>query len=210
HPPAKGCAVTFVEPVATHRVDYVHDIAPVVAAKCLSCHRPRGVAASSLTDFEKVRGWARMIREVVRTRRMPPWHADPRYGHFVNDIGLTPGEARLLVHWVENGMPRGDGADPLPDVVPPPGEWQFGTPDMVITLPTQTLPASGILPYRVVTQPIGVDEDVWVRAVEVRPGNPQALHHLHAYLQQPAALTAGEPQWPVNWFARYGHGSPIF
>ena len=49
-----------------------------------------------------------MIREVVDDRRMPPWHADPRYGHFVNDRSLTTKERATLLAWVDQGAPLGD------------------------------------------------------------------------------------------------------
>ena len=54
-----------------------------------------------------------MIREVVDDRRMPPWHADPRYGHFANDRSLTARERATLLAWVDQGTPLGDpGEDP--------------------------------------------------------------------------------------------------
>ena len=30
-----------------------------------------------------------MIAEVVRENRMPPWHANPKFGHFANDGRLS-------------------------------------------------------------------------------------------------------------------------
>ena len=47
-----------------------------------------------------------MIREVVRTQRMPPWHADPHVGTFSNDRSLSEDEIRTLVHWIEAGAPH--------------------------------------------------------------------------------------------------------
>ena len=63
-----------------------------------------------------IKGFAPMIREVVRTERMPPWHADPHYSVFSNDRSLTKDEVKTLVHWIEAGAPRGTGGDPLAEL----------------------------------------------------------------------------------------------
>jgi hypothetical protein len=83
-----------------------------------------------MSGYDMVRGFAPMIREVINTKRMPPWHADPAYGHFSNDRSLSVDQARTIVHWVDAGAPRGEGADLLAelDVVYP--EWQLGPPDL--------------------------------------------------------------------------------
>ena len=52
-----------------------------------------------------------MIKEVVIQRRMPPWHADPRYGKFTNDRRLTQDEIDKLVEWTDDGTPMGDKAE---------------------------------------------------------------------------------------------------
>ena len=54
-----------------------------------------------------------MIREVIRTKRMPPWHADPHIGQWQDDRSLSVAERQTLVHWIEAGAPRGNGPDPL-------------------------------------------------------------------------------------------------
>ena len=55
-----------------------------------------------------------MMREVVRTRRMPPWHADPHIGTFSNDMSLTQQEEQTLIHWIEAGSPAAMGQIPYP------------------------------------------------------------------------------------------------
>ncbi len=71
------------------QISYSGRIAPLLADRCASCHRAGGVAPWAMTSYDKVRGFAPMIREVVRTKRMPPWHADPHYGSFVGDRSLS-------------------------------------------------------------------------------------------------------------------------
>ena len=67
----------------------------------------------SLTSYETIKPFTPMIREMIRTQRMPPWRADPTIGHFLGDRSLSSAQIKTLVHWVEAGAPRGTGADPL-------------------------------------------------------------------------------------------------
>ena len=67
---------------------------------------------------------------------MPPWHADPRYGHFSNDRSLKPAEIATLAAWVKGGMPDGDRKD-LPPPASFPKEWAIGKPDRVIRMPEE-------------------------------------------------------------------------
>src|SRR5437870_13460799 len=65
---------------------FTTDVAPIIYAKCASCHRPGEVAPMSLLTYRDVRPWAAAIREKVVSRAMPPWHADPQYGRFRNNL----------------------------------------------------------------------------------------------------------------------------
>ena len=67
-----------------------------------------------MTNYDEVAGWGEMIAEVVREQRMPPWHADPKFGVFSNDARLSAEEIELVSAWVETGCPEGDPAD-LPE-----------------------------------------------------------------------------------------------
>jgi hypothetical protein len=119
-----------------------------------------------------------MIAEVVDDRRMPPWHADPRYGRFRNDRHLSPRERATLLAWVEQGAPLGDPAKMPPPRTFPDG-WEIGTPDIIFELPEpQTVAAQGTIPYIYVRVPTHFKEDVWVQAAEARPGDPAVVHHI--------------------------------
>ena len=163
------------------KVTYAGEVAAIVQNKCQNCHRPGEVAPFSLLTFDDARKHAAMIREVVDERRMPPWHADPRYGHFKNDRSLTSVERAALLAWVDQGTPLGD-----PTKLPPPRTfpegWSIGTPDVVFELPeTQTVPAQGAVEYVHVRVPTKFKEDVWVEAAEARPGDRSVVHHIIVY-----------------------------
>ena len=113
-----GCLIGRVRPAAPQSsVTFTRDIAPVLYKHCVSCHRPGAIAPFSLLTYDDAVRHARMIKEVTSQRRMPPWHADPRYGKFNNDRRLPKEEIDTLAAWVEAGTPRGDAKDePAPIV----------------------------------------------------------------------------------------------
>src|SRR4029450_8725916 len=88
------------------------DIAPILLKKCADCHRRGQAAPMSLLTYDEVRPWAQSIRSKVRAREMPPWRADPRFGHFRNDPSLNASEIETIVTWVDAGAT--EGSAPLP------------------------------------------------------------------------------------------------
>ncbi len=55
---------------------FTHDVAPILYANCVSCHRPGEIAPMSLVSYQDVRPWARAITRKIADGSMPPWHAD--------------------------------------------------------------------------------------------------------------------------------------
>jgi hypothetical protein len=197
-PPARGCLIHFEDPGA---LTYTADVAPLLSRRCVPCHSPGGVAPWSMDRYQKVRRFGDMIREVVRTRRMPPWHADPHHGSFRGqaELSLPPAEARTLVRWVERGMVRGDGPDPLLTAPRPrPGAWALGEPDRVLRLAQeQEVPAQGPDLFRGVAADQAVEQDLWLRAVEIQPGNPRAVHHANLFVLPPSGTSIDEMEGRV-------------
>jgi hypothetical protein len=175
---APGCIVDFPHRERPVAISYSKTIAPLLAKNCVGCHQQGGIAPWAMSGYDKVKGFAPMIREVVRTQRMPPWHADPHVGKWVGDRGLTPQESATLVHWVEAGAPRGDGADPLAAPRAPASEWTLGQPDLVLTLPAYEVPATGVVSYQYVSVANPLDKPVWVRAAALVPGERTVVHHV--------------------------------
>jgi len=201
-----GCLLLFPK---QPEVSYAGDVAPILARRCAGCHREGGVAPFAMSSFAMVRGWSPMLRETIRTGRMPPWHADPHVGRFANDGSLTRDEARALVHWVDAGAPRGEGPDPLARALPPPAAWPLGAPDLVLEAPPQTIPATGIVDYRDELLDVPRDAGVWLRAVDLRPTNLLVTHHVTAYIVYPggeAPPRAEGPRFVQGLFAGYVPG----
>lgn len=170
---------------ATSEVKYSKHIAPILQNHCQECHRPGQVAPFSLLTYEQASKWSKTIVEVVSDGRMPPWNADPRHGEFANDRRLPEPDRKLLLAWVKQGCPKGEDKD-LPAAKEPPKGWVLGKPDLVLkmketfTIPA-IAPAKGI-EYQHFILPTNFDEDVWVQAVEARPGNRAVVHHMIVYI----------------------------
>ncbi len=177
-------------PIVAGRVGYA-EIAPILQAKCQPCHRPGQVGPFSLVTHDHARRWAVSIREVVDEYRMPPWHADPRFGRFANDRSLSPRERATLMAWVDQGTPRGDPASPPPPRTFPEG-WSIGTPDVIIAMPEPFhVAAEGVVDYQHFRVPTRFLEDRWVQAAEVRPGDRAVVHHIGVYVDDPTAKPGG-------------------
>jgi hypothetical protein len=170
--PARDRQAEFVN------ISYEKEVAPILAENCVACHTQGGIAPFAMDSYEKVKGFAPMIREAVRTDRMPPYQADPHVGKFNNDMNLSVSEQKTLVHWIEAGSPRGAGGDPLKINARVAPEWELGAPDLVLTLPAFKVPASGVVDYQNPTLTNPLTEGRWLRASTIKVGDRQAVHHL--------------------------------
>lgn len=164
--------------VKVGQVSWAADVAPILQARCQSCHRPGQGAPFALLSYDDTRRHARALREAVAERRMPPWHADPRHGQFSNDRSLSPRDRAVLLAWVDQGTPAGDlQAAPAPKAFA--DGWLVGTPDVVFTMPQPyTVAAQGTLPYQHFRVPTNFKDDRWIQAAEARPGDRSVVHHI--------------------------------
>jgi mono/diheme cytochrome c family protein len=159
-------------------VSYEKDIAPVLADNCAACHRAGGVAPFAMDSHAMVQGWSPMIREVLMTKRMPPGQVDSHIGDFENGRVMADTDVQKIIAWTEAGAPRDGTVDPLAQLIWPTSKWSFGEPDMILTVPEQHVPATGVLPYRFVDVPIDLGgKDRWLRGSEYIPSDRSVLHH---------------------------------
>lgn len=185
--PVEGCLIGRpVRPTASATVTYHRDVAGILQKHCQDCHRPGEIGPMPLLSYEDAANWAGMIREVVKERRMPPWHADPSIGVFRNDRRLSEQELATLLTWVDQGCPEGDAKD-----APPPRSfvtgWRIGKPDAVFSMPQAfVVPAKarGGIPYQYFLAETQFKEDRWVVAAEARPGSRSVVHHIIVYVRQ--------------------------
>lgn len=172
---AKGCLISYARATPT----YTREVAPILRQKCLNCHVEGKDEPSNMWSYEEVRGWAPMIREVLRMGRMPPGRVEPALqDKFANRTGLTPKEARTLMDWIEAGAPRGEGPDPLL-VSKDAGSALPRAPDILFRVPAQIIPAESRGPiYRRVPLGRPTSRDLWVSGLRLRPENLNVSHHI--------------------------------
>jgi hypothetical protein len=141
----------------------------------------------SLITYNEARPWAKAIKQKVVDRSMPPWLASPENTHFRNDRRLSQKEIDTIAAWVEAGAPKGSDED-LPALPKFEQGWAIGKPDAVIALDEDVaVPADGVVPYKYLTVQTNFNEDRWVQAAEIRPGNRKVVHHIIVFVQEPGA-----------------------
>lgn len=185
-------------------VSYSKEVAPILAENCASCHREGGIAPFAMDSHAMAQGWSPMIREVLMTKRMPPGQIDPHVGDFSNDYVLDVEDQQTLLHWIAQGSQIDGDADPLAALEWPETEWAFGEPDLIVNVPPQSIPATGVLDYINVVVPFeGLTEDRWVRASQYIAGDRTVLHHTLNSILPPGSdgrrsfLGGGNPDEPT-------------
>ncbi len=207
----RGCTVTRLSKI--HKEDtltYTKDIAPILEQKCAKCHIEGGIAPWSMTDYNKIVGWSAMMKQVLLSKRMPPWKADPHIGEFSNSFALEDSNARKIVAWIDNGMLRGEGEDLLTTIPPLNKLWQNGNPDEIYKMETESIPPSGRLRYRYQKIALKNSEDKWLKGIEIQPGNPKVVHHVvitntEADIGSPVT-DREQRKWTDNFIALGGSG----
>jgi peroxiredoxin len=182
-----GCLIGRVHaPDPAAKVTYCNQVVRILNKRCVSCHRQGEIAPFAMTNYDEVSGWADMIAEVVRQRRMPPWHADRKYGHFGNDRSLPDDEKEILCQWAASGAPEGD----LKELPPPPrfvAGWRLPkVPDQVFSMAKKPyrVPAEGTVEYKYFPVDPGFTQDRWIKGMEARPGNAAVVHHIVIFSQK--------------------------
>jgi mono/diheme cytochrome c family protein len=180
--------------------DFNKDVLPVLQKNCQTCHRPGEIGPMSFLTFDSTRPWAKSIRAAVLSKKMPPWFADPKYGHFANEKTLSDADIAKIVAWVDAGAPEGDPKD-RPEAVQWPDGWTV-KPDIVFEMPkAYTVPKSGTVEYTYFVVPSGFTKDTWVVDGEVRPGDRSVVHHASVHVRPPGSqwlkdARPGEPFVP--------------
>ena len=189
---AIGCLIGRVRtPDAASDVTYSKQIARLFQTKCVDCHRPGQIGPFALENYDEAAGWAEMIAEVVRDGRMPPWHADPKFGHFRNNLSLSADEKQLIYKWASAGAPEGNPQD-LPVAKQYSGSWMMpGGPEKIIYMTDSPVdvPAEGTIDYRYYVAETGFTEDKWIKSAECMPGNRSVVHHIIVSLAPPNTPT---------------------
>jgi len=192
-------------------VTYTRDIAPLLNANCVECHRAGEVAPFALDSYESAKKRARMIALVCEEKIMPPWRAEVGEWRFRNERHLSKRDLALLQAWAQAGAPRGDEAQLLPAPSFGRDGWRLGEPDLVVTMPEAfPVPADGPDIYRNFVIPLGLDTDKMVVAAEFRPGAPAVVHHALFHLDNSGRARQMEAADPEPGYGVFNGESPGF
>ncbi|HXI51521.1 MAG TPA: hypothetical protein VNH84_08450 [Candidatus Saccharimonadales bacterium] len=176
---------------AAETVTFNHDIAPLLYRHCASCHRPGEAAPFPLLSYADATRKGKTIAKATATHLMPPWKAEPASYAYRDERRLSATEIALIGAWLEQGMPEGTGPKPEPPKFP--AGWQLGEPDLIVELPASfPVPADGPDIYRNFAVALGLTEDRWVTAIDMRPTARAAVHHV-LYFADPTGRLHQKP-----------------
>jgi len=182
--------------VPADTVTWSRDIAPLVYNHCTTCHHPGGAGPFSLLTYPDARRWAPQMVTVTQSRFMPPWLPEPGYGDFADVRRLSDHEQALIQRWAKAGMPQGD----LKDAPAPPhydSTWLLGKPDLILKVDRPfTLNGGGTDVFRNFILPYPLKQTHYIRAMEIRPGAPQVVHHANVVIDRTGSLRR---QRPDDW-----------
>jgi mono/diheme cytochrome c family protein len=180
-------STTSVSAAAAAVPTFNKDVLPILQQNCVECHRPGAIAPMSFVSYKDARPYAKAIEKAVVTKSMPPWFADPSVGHFKNAKVLTDDQIATITTWADKGAVEGDEKD-KPAPVDFGDGWTIGKPDIIVQYPHELqIPATGTIDQQNLLVYAHFEHDMWVRAAEVRPGNPKVVHHMKAWIRPPGS-----------------------
>ena len=193
---------------AAPSVTYSKDVAPILQKNCEGCHRAGEAAPMSFGNYKQVRPYAAAIKEAVLLKKMPPWFADPKFGHFSNDRTMSEQEVKTIAAWVDSGAKEGNPKD-LPKPMTFLTGWNIDKPDYQIEMAQDyKIPATGTIDYQHILVKGNFEKDTWISEAEVRPGNRALVHHVIAYIRPPGSkwMADAEPGVPYPKNKNEGEG----
>jgi AhpC/TSA family len=203
---AVGC---YFEAEPTHpdkaaAVTYTRDIAPMIFARCMNCHRDGQAAPFSLMNYAQTAKRAKMLARVTDERLMPPWIPSGNHERFLGERWLTDREIGLFRDWAAVGAPEGDPAD-LPPTPHFAEGWRLGQPDLIVKMTEPfTVRADGADILQNFVIPIPTQADKLVAAIEFHPGNARVVHHAVLFLDDHRAARKLDAATPEPGYENFG------
>lgn len=162
-------------------VTYHQHIAPIIQAKCVTCHRPGESAPFNLLTYEDVSKKGSFIKKVVQSGFMPPWKADNSYVHFANDRSLTQEQINLIAKWVDDKMPEGKDPGKKAKTISSPvieGTSFNRKPDLVLQSDKgYTVKGDNVERFIIFKIPFELKDSASVEAIEFISNNKKLVHH---------------------------------
>ncbi|MEW4453215.1 redoxin domain-containing protein [Bremerella sp. JC817] len=189
---------------AEAELTFNRDIAPILNANCVVCHREGEVGPFTLTSYMDAAKRARQIARVVDQKLMPPWKAAQTHGEFEGQRTLTDHEIETIKQWAKSDRAEGEAADlpPLPTFA---SDWALGEPDLVLEMPVDfTVPAGGPDIFQNFVIPYDVPENKLVATVEFKPGDASVVHHSLLFLDNSGRARKLDEKTPEPGYSTFG------
>ncbi len=185
-------------------VTFSGQVAPIVFAHCVSCHRPGEVAPFSLLSYAQVKKHAHQIVDVTASRLMPPWKAEQGADVF-HDARRSPGR-RWLFCGIGSSRGCRRGTRPIcPDCPPSPKGGSSGSPTPCWNRERiSTSRPRGLNVYRCFVFQTNFEQDRYIAAMEVRPGNRRIVHHAMGYVDVTGAARKLDEADPGPGYTAFG------
>jgi hypothetical protein len=196
---------------------YYRDVAPILDAKCASCHRLGGIAPFSLTTAADARAHADGIVRMTKAGLMPPWMPGADSAQLVgrDKRRLTQSELQTLAAWAAAGAPAGSAAERHSR--PSAGAGLSGPGRTIELAPpkayTPHAPAGGIDDYHCFVLDPKLKQDAFVTGALIKPQRTGIVHHVILYeaagAQATAAVQMNRARGGTGWTCFGGPGLPI-
>ena len=187
-PAAQGTPIDYLyrSRFGDRQISYQDEIVPILKRRCTTCHIEDGLAPWAMISHRMVQGWSPMIREVLVTHRMPPGQIDMLEGEWDDVHEISDEELITLVHWIDSGARREGDIDPLTEQVAVDDSWKLGEPDLIIDVPAEKIPATGMVDFKIKRADLALDKDQWISAVAYKVGDRTVLHSLLVFAVDPS------------------------
>ena len=200
-----GCLIgRRKKPVANPTVTFTKHVSRLIQTHCIECHRDGEIGPFDMAEYDEVKGWAEMIVEVIDNGRMPPWHATTGHAEYANARSMSAADKQVFRDWLEQGTPFGETAE-LPAQRKFADGWGLPKPpDRVIAMRDKPfrVPATGTVEYQYFVVDPGLEQDTWVTAAQVVPGNRSVVHHSIVFVRPPD----GTGMRGIGWLSAYVPG----
>ena len=172
------------------------DVAPILRAKCLTCHRQDGDAPFPLETFEQVRRRGSMIRQLTASGYMPPWKPSAESLAFIGDRRLSANEKSVIAAM---GGGRACRKETTIQVLRPSRQTQRLGLGACRTLPSRFLntscPRERADVFRNFVVAVPFTGTRYVRGFQFRPRSP-AVHHANIRVDSNVGVRATRSRRP--------------
>ena len=189
-------AFLIIPILSTAQVNYYKDIAPIIKANCLSCHRSGNIGPMPLSTYEEVASYASMIKYVTDSGLMPPFIANHQKVTYANERSISDSDKKLIAKWIEEGLTEG-----IPDKRRKDNNKETDKAYDYTICMLESFEHYGIYydQYQTFVLPIELGESKFIKEIVFEPGNKEIVRSANFSI-----ATKGSAIKMDDWDPRYG------